>query len=175
MKNHTKFLVQGAVMCAMYVVLTYLQNIIWPDSTSMAIQMRFSEALNILAFFTPAAPAGLTLGCLLFNLSYAQALPLDFLIGTVATLLATLSMRKLKNVKLFGIPFLGLLMPALWNGLLVGWELTVYLAPEGFTLPVFGLNALYVFLGEAIVMLVCGTILYKVIVSRKLDQKLFAN
>lgn len=175
MKNHTKFLAQGALLCAMYVALTYLQNFLLPGSTSMAIQMRISEALNIFAFFTPAGIPGMILGCLLFNLSYSQALPLDFLIGTLATAFSTLSMWKLKNVKLFGIPFLGLLMPALWNGLLVGWELTVYLAPEGFTLPVFGLNALYVFLGEAIVMLVCGTILYKVMVSRKLDQKLFAN
>lgn len=71
-------------------------------------------------------------------------------------------------------PFLGLLMPAVWNAPLVGWELAAYLGEGGFTWPVFGLNALYVFLGEAIVLLVLGTILYYALTARKLDQRLFS-
>ena len=71
----------GGVLAALYVVLTYAQNLLWPGSTTMAIQMRLSEALCIFAFFTPAAIPGLTLGCLLYNVSWAQALPLDWLVG----------------------------------------------------------------------------------------------
>ena len=115
MSKKTKFLVHGGVLAALYVVLTYAQNLLWPGSTTMAIQMRLSEALCIFAFFTPAAIPGLTLGCLLYNISWAQALPLDWLVGGLATLLATASMWGLRNVRLAKCPFLGLLMPALWN------------------------------------------------------------
>lgn len=75
MSKNIKFLVHGGVLAALYVVLTYAQNLLWPGSTTMAIQMRLSEALCIFAFFTPAAIPGLTLGCLLYNVSWAQALP----------------------------------------------------------------------------------------------------
>ena len=92
MSKNIKFLVHGGVLAALYVVLTYAQNLLWPGSTTMAIQMRLSEALCIFAFFTPAAIPGLTLGCLLYNVSWAQALPLDWLVGSLATLLATASM-----------------------------------------------------------------------------------
>ncbi len=51
----------------------------------------------------------------------------------------------------------------------------MYLGESGFTWPLFGLNALYVFLGEAIVLLVLGTILYYAVTARRLDQRLFQN
>jgi len=40
MSKKTKFLVHGGVLAALYVVLTYAQNLLWPGSTTMAIQMR---------------------------------------------------------------------------------------------------------------------------------------
>ncbi|MEA4964944.1 MAG: QueT transporter family protein [Oscillospiraceae bacterium] len=163
----------GGILAALYVVLTYGQNLLWPGSTTMAIQMRMSEVLCIFAFFTPAAIPGLTLGCLLYNVSWAQALPLDWLVGSLATLLATVAMWKLRKVRLGKIPVAGLLMPALFNAPLVGWELAVYLGEGGFTWPVFGLNALYVFLGEAIVLLVPGMALYGAMTARGLEKRLF--
>ena len=170
----TKYLAQGGILAALYVVLTYAQNLLWPNSTSMAIQMRLSEALCIFACFTPAAIPGLTLGCLLYNVSWSQSLPLDWLVGSLATCLATACMWGLRKVKIAKCPFLALLMPAVWNAPLVGWELAVYLGESSFTWPVFGLNALYVFLGEAIVLLVLGTLLYYALTARKLDQRLFS-
>mgnify|MGYP004597872037 CR=1 FL=1 len=146
--NKTKYVTQAAVIAALYAVLTHLQNILLPGSTTWAIQMRISEAMTVLAFFTPAAIPGLSLGCLLFNLTYAGTLPLDFLVGTLATFLAALAMWKLRNVKTFHLPLLGLLMPALTNAFLVGWELTVYIGGG------FVLNAVYVALGELAVVLV---------------------
>ena len=59
----TLYLVHGAVIAALYVVLTYLAAGF--DLASGAIQVRFSEALTILPFFTPAAIPGLGIGCLL--------------------------------------------------------------------------------------------------------------
>ena len=70
-KRSARFVVHAAVIAALYAVLTHLQNILLPGSASMAIQMRISEALCVLAFFTPAAIPGLSIGCLVFNLTYA--------------------------------------------------------------------------------------------------------
>ena len=143
MKNRTRFLTYSAIIAALYTVLCYLQNFIFPNSASMAIQMRAAEALCVLAFFTPAAIPGLSLGCLLFNLTSGAALPLDPIIGTVATILATSGMWLLRKATIKGYPFPGLLLPALFNGFLVGWELTVYIGGG------FWLNALYLAIGEA--------------------------
>ncbi len=176
MKKHSKnlqYVIHAGVLGAMYVALTTLQNLIWPDSATMAVQMRLAEVLCVCAFFTPAAIPGLTLGCLIFNLTWSQSLPLDFLVGALATLGATWCMRRLRDVRLKGIPWLGLLMPAVWNAVLVGWELTVYLSPNGFTWTLYGINAFFVFLGETIVLLIPGTALYGAVVRRGLNQRLF--
>ena len=167
MNRKAKFLVNGAVIAALYVVLTYFQNLLFPDSATMAIQLRASEALCVLAFFTPAAIPGLAIGCLLFNLSYAGALPLDFLVGTLASGLAAAGMWLTRKVTIKGYPLPGLLMPALFNAFLVGWELTHYIGGG------FWLNALYVAIGELIVLLTLGTGLYYVIKGRKLEHILF--
>ena len=88
MKNKSRFLAHGALIAALYVALTYFQNFLIPNSASFAIQFRASEALCVLALFTPAAIPGLTIGCLLFNISFAGALPLDPVVGTLASLIA---------------------------------------------------------------------------------------
>lgn len=163
----TRIITQAAVIAALNTVLTYAQYFLWPESTSMAIQVRISEAMLVLAFFTPAAVPGMTIGCLLFNLTYAGTLPLDWLVGTLATLLAVWGMRMTRNITVKGYPILGMLLPALTNGLLVGWELTYYIGEAS-----FWYNALFVALGELIALLVVGTILFYALKSRKLDEKL---
>ncbi len=172
MTKNTKLITHGAIIAAMYFTLTHLQNLLLPGSTTWAIQCRISEALCVLAFFTPAAIWGLTVGCLLFNLSYAGALPLDPIVGSLATLLACWLMWKLRNFKQFGLPMLGLVMPALFNAVLVGWELTVYLGDTGFTMAAFWINALYVALGELIVLLVLGSLLYFALTRRDLYKRI---
>jgi uncharacterized membrane protein len=169
MKQNPRKLAHAAIIAALYAVLTHLQNILVPGSATWAIQLRLSEALCILSFFTPAAPMGLAVGCLIFNLTFAAALPLDFVIGTVATYLACKVMWVSRKITVLGIPFLGLLMPAVTNSLLVGWELTVYIGGG------FWLNALYVALGELIVLLTFGTGLYLVMKKRDLGSRLFGQ
>ena len=169
MKTSTRKLTQAGLLAALYVVLTFAQNLIFPDSASMAVQFRISEALCVFALFTPAAIWGLGLGCLIFNLTYMGALPLDFFVGTGATLLATLMMYRFRNVKVWKLPLLSLLMPALANGLLVGWELTVYIGNS------FWLNAALVAAGEAAVLLTLGTGLYFLLSRPKLQEHLFGR
>ena len=55
------FLTQAAVIAAIYVVLTIFISAF--NLASGAIQVRISEALTILPFFTPAAIPGLFVGC----------------------------------------------------------------------------------------------------------------
>lgn len=168
MTKSTRYLTQAAIIAALYAVLTHLQNLLLPGSATWAIQMRLSEALCVLALFTPAAVPGLTLGCLIFNITYAAALPLDFVLGSAATLLAAEGMWLTRKVTVHGYPLLAMLMPAIANAILVGWELTVYIGGG------FGLNALYVALGEIAVLLVPGTILYYALKKRGLENTLFA-
>ena len=80
-------LVHAAAIAALYVVLTQLANAL--GLANNAIQIRFSEALTILPFFTPAAIPGLFVGCLLANL-LTGAIPWDILFGSLATLLGAL-------------------------------------------------------------------------------------
>ena len=147
MQYYTRRLALAAVLAALYAVLTHFQNILLPGSATWAIQMRLSEALCILAFFTPAAAMGLAVGGLIFNLTFAAALPLDFLVGTAATYLAAKAMWLTRNITVGKLPLLGMLMPALFNALLVGWELSVYIGGG------FWINAIYVALGEIAVLL----------------------
>lgn len=168
MSKHTHQLAHAAIIAALYVVLTHMQNMLIPNSASFAIQFRVSEALCILAFFTPAAISGLAVGCLVFNITYAGALPLDFLVGSLASLLAAWAMWRTRKWTIRGYPLFGMLMPALTNAILVGWELTVYIGGG------FGINALYVAIGEAAVLLTLGTALYWAMRHRGLDKKLFS-
>ena len=164
MTGKSKFLAHGALLAALYTALTYLQNFLIPNSTTWAIQFRASEALCVLALFTPAAIPGLSIGCLLFNLSFSGALPLDPVMGTAATVLATGSMYLTRRITLKGYPVVAMLMPALWNAALVGWELELYIGGG------FWLNALYVAIGEAAVLFTLGTLLFYTIRNRKLTR-----
>ena len=166
-RSHVRFWSHAAIIAALYAVLTHLQNLILPGSASWAIQCRLSEALCVLALFTPSAIPGLAVGCLIFNITFAAALPLDWIIGSLATLAATVAIWVLRRCVIRGIPFPALLMPALFNAVLVGWELSLYIGGG------FWLNALYVAIGELIVMLIFGTLLYRIMKQRRLDTLLF--
>lgn len=167
MNRKTRNLAHAALIAALYAVLTHMQNILLPNSASMAIQCRISEALCVLAFFTPAAIPGLAIGCLVFNITFAAALPLDWLVGSLATLIAAWIMWHIRNIRVKGYPLPGMLMPALTNAILVGWELELYIGGG------FWLNAFCVALGELIVLLTLGTALLRVLERNNLAARLF--
>lgn len=167
MKKNIRFLTHAAIIACLYATLTFLQNLLLPGTTSWVIQFRASEALCVLALFTPAAIPGLTVGCALFNLTFAGALPLDVPIGSLATFLAVWGMYLCRRIRPMGIPLPAVLFPAVTNALLVGWELSVYVGGG------FWLNALYVAIGEAAVLLTLGLGLFYLLSGKQLDKRLF--
>lgn len=166
--NRTKHITHAAIIGAMYFALTHLQNFLIPNSATWLIQFRAAEALCVLALFTRAATPGLTIGCLLFNLSFAGALPLDWLAGSFATFLACGSMHLLRRH-----PLVALSMPAWFNALFVGWELTLYFGKNGFTMAAFGLSAIQVAIGELAVLYTLGWLLYRSMTKSGLARRIF--
>jgi uncharacterized membrane protein len=95
-KRSVLFLAQGALIAAMYVALTMLSSAF--GLASGVIQVRISEALTILPYFTPAAIPGLFVGCLVSNI-LAGGVIWDVIFGSLATLIGaviTYALRKCK-------------------------------------------------------------------------------
>lgn len=82
-----KFLAQAGIIAALYIVFTIIANA--AGLASGVIQVRISEALTVLPFFTPAAIPGLFLGCLLSNI-IGGCVIWDIIFGSLATLLGAL-------------------------------------------------------------------------------------
>lgn len=80
----TVAITQAAIIAALYIVLTFLANAL--GLANYAVQVRFSESLCILPYFTKAAIPGLFIGCLLSNIMTGCALP-DIIFGSLATLI----------------------------------------------------------------------------------------
>ena len=171
----TLFVVQAAVIAALYAVLTILQNTLLPGTASMAVQFRVSEVLAILAVFTPAAIPGLAVGCVIANISSLSVLgPYDMIFGSLASLLAAVLMYSLRNKRLFKLPVAAALMPALANGILVGFEIEFFFVEGGFHFGDFLLQGGLVALGELGVLFVLGLPLARLIEKQELDKKIFA-
>lgn len=113
MRKNSKalFIANAAIIAALYVVLTLIANAL--GLANYAIQVRFSEALTILPYFTPAAIPGLFVGCILSNI-LTGCLPLDIIFGSFATLLGAIFTYKLRKWK-----FLSPLPPIIFNILFV--------------------------------------------------------
>lgn len=111
----TRFLAHASIIAALYVVLTYLATLL--GFSSNAVQIRFSEALTVLAAYTPAAIPGLFIGCFLSNI-FAGGVIWDILFGSLATLLGALGTYALKKHK-----YLAPLPPIIANTLIIPFVL----------------------------------------------------
>ncbi|MDK2808783.1 MAG: hypothetical protein PWP24_1520 [Clostridiales bacterium] len=111
------FLTQAAMIAALYVVLTFLANAL--GLASGPIQVRLSEMLTILPYFTSAAIPGVAIGCLLSNILTGCTV-FDIVFGTFATLLGAFGSYLLRKHK-----FLVPLPPILANTIIVPWVLRI--------------------------------------------------
>lgn len=94
------FITQSAMIAAIYVVLT----VVFAPFGFGEVQVRISEALTILAYFTPAAIPGLFIGCIIGN-AMGGAILIDVIFGSIATLIgAIFSYMLRKNKYLVPLP-----------------------------------------------------------------------
>jgi len=156
--QHIRYLVQGAMIAALYAVLTMLAaSLGWAYGP---VQFRFSEALTILPVFTPAAIPGLAIGCFLSNLGSPLGI-VDWVFGTLATLLAAIFTYQLRKIRVKNIPFLAPLPPIICNAVIVGIEIACCTPAGVFSWQVFSLvgflsAALSVGAGELVVCYALG-------------------
>ena len=167
-KKKTVFVVESAVIAAIYAGLTYFAAVL--NVAYGGIQFRFSEALTILAAFSPAAIPGLTVGCFLGNITSPYGI-VDIVCGTLATLIAAVLSYKTRNIKFKDLPLLSAIFPVIANAIIVGLEITLFM-PEGFKFEAFLISAFQVGFGELVICYGLGIPLYKVIKRLKLDKKL---
>lgn len=83
MNNKSQYVATSGLIAALYVVLTFVSSMV--GLSSGVIQIRLSEALNVLVCFTSAAVPGLTIGCFAANL-LTGGCALDIVVGSAATL-----------------------------------------------------------------------------------------
>lgn len=174
MSKKVRDLVLSAVIAAMYAVLTYVAAAM--NLAYGPVQFRFSEAMCVLAVFTPAAIPGLAVGCLISNLASPLGI-VDWICGPMATLLAGVCTYALRNVRLGKVRILAPLPPVLFNALIIGFEIAC-LSDAGvfsFGNASFGgflAGALSVGIGELVVCYALGLPLIGAIERAKLDEKL---
>jgi len=163
--TRTRFIAQAGVIAAVYAALTILTVQFLGMFAVGPIQFRISEAFTVVAFLTPAAVPGLTLGAVVANLTTfavtgSPLALLDVVFGSIGTLLGALwTWRFRKNTAL------GLAGPVICNALIVAAYLPVllkglglYRIPfigvdlEGRWLPMYLFGVVAVGLGQAVVM-----------------------
>ncbi len=142
------FVATAAMIAALYVVLTYLTNML--GLASGPVQCRLSEALCVLSAFTPAAIPGLFAGCAISNFVTGCHV-IDIVFGSVATLIGAGGTYLLRNSK----SFLYVLPPIAANTVIVPFVLKYTYGFEGGLL----YFVVTVFLGELISCGALGTIL----------------
>ncbi len=94
--HKTASLTRAAIIAALYIILTFLANAL--GLANYPVQIRFSECLTILPYFTASAIPGLFIGCLLGNILTGCALP-DIVFGSLATLTGSLLTYVLRKYK----------------------------------------------------------------------------
>lgn len=171
-QNKTKFLVQGAVTAALYVVLTLISSLL--GLAYGPVQFRISEILTLLPAIMPASVPGLIVGCFISNLWSPLGL-VDIIFGTVATAAAALLSRALRNKKINGIPVFSAIPPVICNALIVGAEISLLsdsgaISISNFSLAAFLSAALSVGIGELVVCAVLG-IPFLILIKRSINQK----
>lgn len=114
--TNVKHLCQAALIAALYIVLTFIANAF--GLANYAVQVRFSEALTILPFFTPVSIWGLFAGCLLSNILTGCAVP-DIIFGSLATLAGAYGTYLLRKKNKFLAP----LPPIVANAIVVPFVL----------------------------------------------------
>ena len=141
MKKSVLYIVRGAIIAALYVVLVIVSQ---PLAFGQ-VQFRVSEALTVLPVLFSEAIPGLFIGCLISNIIGSPFGIWDIALGSFATLAAGVCTYKLRPYPLAaGLP------PVIFNAVAVGFILYI-----GAGLP-FAPSLLWVGFGQAVVIYALG-------------------
>ena len=154
LSKKTLFLVQAALIAAIYVVLT----VVFAPFSFGEVQVRIAEALTILPVFLPAAVPGLFVGCFLGNMLGGAVLP-DIIFGSLATLIGAIGTRALRKAH----PFLAPIPPIAANTVIVPFVLKYAYAVD---LPI-PFMMLTVGIGEVVSCGIFGLVLYYALNGRR--------
>ena len=149
-------LLLNAAVAALYAAMTLA---LAPISYG-PLQIRLSECMTLLAFFSEKWIPGLTLGCLIANLGSPFGMT-DMLVGTLATFLAVSGMRFCRNI------FLSSLCPVIANGIFISAEL-FYLAEIPADTISFLLSVLYIGAGEFVAVSIIGPVIFRLLLKNPL-------
>lgn len=138
LKIELKFIIKSAIIAAIYAALTI---VLLPISYG-PIQMRASEALSILPYFTSAAIPGLFIGCLIANIAGGLGW-MDIIFGSLATLISAILTRMIPKSKKILVPLPAVIV----NGIIVGWVVSKVYTED--TLPM-AVTMLAVAAGQAV-------------------------
>ncbi len=152
----TNILVKAALIGAVYCIL----SLILKPLSYGPLQIRISEALCMLVLFTKAAPWGLFVGCLITNIISPYGL-LDVVLGSLATLLASLIALKFKNRYAVAFPFV------LVNAFIIAFVICL----QTNAMSIYFQTALYLALSEALSVYVIGVPLTYIIEK---NEKLYS-
>lgn len=166
----SNYIARVGVIAAAYAACTLIALLFLGSLAWGPIQFRVSEALCVLALFTPAAIPGLTLGCVIANVmnivisGTGMLGMLDVVFGSLATFAGACFTYKMRRR-----PLLALAGPVLANALIVPAYLPLLLRGIGFyTIPFTTISLdnswllMYLFglvttgAGEAVIMYVLG-------------------
>jgi uncharacterized membrane protein len=151
-----RFLAEAGIIAALYFALTMASI----PLSYMTPQVRISEALCVLPFFTPAAVPGLFIGCVLSNLAGSPLGPYDILFGSLATLVAAIAARYIRPKWLVPLPAVAI------NAFVVAGILQYYLGI------LYWESVMWVAAGQAIACYVLGLPL--LLTLDKHNERLFA-
>lgn len=164
------YIVSGALIAAIYTLLSFL----FAPISFGPIQFRVSEVLCILPLFTPVAIPGLTIGCLLSNLigvTMGQTAIWDLLFGTAATFLASIATYGIGKSRRRFLHYIFAPLPAvLFNGILIGWEITLFFSQSS----LLWINVTMIMFGEFGVCYLLGIPLMILFYKNQFFHKLFS-
>lgn len=169
--SKTKKMIIVALTAGVYTAL----SLAVPALSFANIQCRFAEALNLLPIVFPISAYGVILGCFLTNLLGAMMGLnilgyLDCIVGTAATVISLYFVVKFKNVKFKDVPWLSMLMPVIFNGVIIGIELGYVIFSDNIIIGSL-ISGIEVAIGEAIAMII-GYFVNKAFIKTRILEKL---
>ena len=139
--KRSRYVAQAGVIAAVYAAATIVVLQLPAQLGWGLIQFRISEAITVIALFTPAAVPGLALGSIAANSYLATQVGLavaicDIVFGSLATFLGALWTWRMRKR-----PLLALAGPVVTNALIVPAYLPILLAGLGlYEIPVLGID-----------------------------------